>query len=98
MYPVNEPADVLVDEQFVNRGLFVDVDHPVSGPQRQIGAPWRMADGGFRVRRPAHLRPAHDEILIGELGLDAERRGRASVTGGQLRCQPCRSTASESST
>ena len=38
---------------FTDRGLFVEFDHPVAGRQRQLGPPWRMAEGGFDARRAA---------------------------------------------
>jgi crotonobetainyl-CoA:carnitine CoA-transferase CaiB-like acyl-CoA transferase len=70
VYPVNSPRDVLADRHFVDRGDFVDFQHPVAGTQRQLGAPWRMGEGGFAPRRAAPLLGQHNgEILHGELGL-----------------------------
>jgi crotonobetainyl-CoA:carnitine CoA-transferase CaiB-like acyl-CoA transferase len=69
VYPVNEPRDVINDRHFVDRGTFVEFDHPVAGTQRQLGPPWRMADGGFEARRAAPTLGQHNDEVFAELGL-----------------------------
>jgi len=82
VYPVNEPRDVVRDRHFIERGDFVDVEHPVAGTQRQLGAPWRMAEGGFAINRAAPLLGQHNgEILGGELGLTDSQLIRARTLG-----------------
>jgi crotonobetainyl-CoA:carnitine CoA-transferase CaiB-like acyl-CoA transferase len=71
VFPVNPPHDVVNSPNFVDRGCFVEFDHPVAGPQRQLGPPWRMAEGGFQVRRPAPVLGQHNAEVFGdELGRD----------------------------
>jgi crotonobetainyl-CoA:carnitine CoA-transferase CaiB-like acyl-CoA transferase len=80
VFPVNRPGDLLDDPHFAGRGYFLTVDHPVAGPHRQPGAPWRMGDGGFETRRPAPLLGQHNqEVYGGELGLDAAQLDRATA-------------------
>lgn len=82
VYPVNEPRDVLQDRHFIDRGDFVTFEHPVAGAQRQLGAPWRMAEGGFAVNRAAPLLGQHNsEILGAELGLTDSQLTRARTLG-----------------
>ena len=66
VFPVYPPHDVVNSPNFTDRGCFVEFDHPVAGRQRQLGAPWRMAEGGFEVRRAAPVLGQHNaEILDG---------------------------------
>ncbi len=72
VFPVNPPHDVVNSPNFVDRGCFVEFDHPVAGSQRQLGPPWRMAEGGFAVRRAAPVLGQHNADVLGaELGHDA---------------------------
>ena len=57
---LNLPVELLEDPHFTERGFFVEVDHPASGPVRQAGPPFRMEDG-WRIRRPAPLLDQHGE-------------------------------------
>jgi CoA:oxalate CoA-transferase len=72
VFPVYPPHDVVHSPNFTDRGCFVDFDHPVAGRQRQLGPPWRMAEGGFEVRRAAPVLGQHNEEILGAgLGRDA---------------------------
>ncbi len=63
---LNPPIDVLNDQHFVDRGYFVDCEHPVAGRFRQTGAPFRLGpdwDRAWQLRRPAPTLGQHgDEI------------------------------------
>ncbi|MDH3683158.1 MAG: CoA transferase [Acidimicrobiia bacterium] len=62
MTPLNPPIDVLNDQHFADRGYFVDTTHPIAGPYRQTGAPFRLGDA-WQLRRPAPTLDQHsDEI------------------------------------
>jgi crotonobetainyl-CoA:carnitine CoA-transferase CaiB-like acyl-CoA transferase len=65
VFPVNPPHDVVRAQNFIDRGLFVEFDHPVGGRQRQLGPPWRMAEGGFAARRAAPLLGQHNAEIFG---------------------------------
>ncbi len=62
---VNRPIDLLEDQHFVERGFFVDVEHPAAGRVRQAGSPIRMNDG-WALTRPAPLLGQHTAEVVGE--------------------------------
>jgi crotonobetainyl-CoA:carnitine CoA-transferase CaiB-like acyl-CoA transferase len=82
VYPIYEPRDVLEDLHYRERGSFVELEHPVMGVQKQLGAPWRMGEGGFEARRAAPtLGQDNDDVWRGEVGVDAPRLARARALG-----------------
>jgi crotonobetainyl-CoA:carnitine CoA-transferase CaiB-like acyl-CoA transferase len=82
VFPVNQPGDLLDDPHFAGRGYFLAAEHPVAGPHRQPGAPWRMGDGGFEARRPAPLLGQDNQAVYGgELGVDRAELDRARALG-----------------
>jgi crotonobetainyl-CoA:carnitine CoA-transferase CaiB-like acyl-CoA transferase len=69
--PVYSTAEVVGNEHLNERGYFVEVDHPVAGPQRYPGAPYLMSDSPWELRRPAPLLGEHDEeIWCDRLGVE----------------------------
>ena len=63
---INRPIDLLSDHHFAARDFFRTVEHPVAGPVRQAGPPFRI-DGGWALRRPAPLLGQHDQEVRAEL-------------------------------
>ncbi len=71
--PVLRNDELLHDEQLIERGLVVTIDHPIVGPRRQLGLPWRMDSFGIDYRRAPLLGEHTREILTGLAGVsDAE--------------------------
>ncbi len=69
-------AEVLGNAHLVERGFFVTTSHPVAGPMRQPGAPYKLGAGPWALRRPApRLGEHNDEVLREGLGL-----GRRALT------------------
>ena len=64
--PVRSAKQVVVDPQFVDRGFFVEVDHPVAGTILQPRGPFRMGDG-WMLRRPAPSLGQHDAEVRAEV-------------------------------
>jgi CoA:oxalate CoA-transferase len=82
VYPIYGPRDVLVDKNFNERGSFVELQHPVAGTQKQLGAPWRMGEGGFEARRAAPTLGQHnDDVWHTELGIEGSELARARALG-----------------
>ena len=81
VFPVNQPGDLLGDEHFAGRDYFPELAHPVAGPHRGPGAPWRMQDGGFQARRAAPTLGQHNTEVYGELGVDPAHLLRARALG-----------------
>ncbi len=54
------PAEVLEADHLHQRGFWVDVDDPTVGPVLLPGPPYRHAEGGWRLHRPAPPRRPDD--------------------------------------
>jgi crotonobetainyl-CoA:carnitine CoA-transferase CaiB-like acyl-CoA transferase len=70
--PFNTPESLLNDPHFRERGYWVEIDHPVTGPLTYPGAPIKMGEGGWQIRRPAPLLGQHNEEVYGEIGYSRE--------------------------
>jgi CoA:oxalate CoA-transferase len=70
--PANTPETLLSDPHFRERKYWVDIDHPVAGKLTCPGAPIRMGEGGWKIRRPAPLLGQHNEEVYGALGYSKE--------------------------
>ncbi len=66
--PLNTVADLAGDEQLMQRNFFVRIDHPAAGPLTYPGAPFKMKETAYVVRRPAPLLGQHNAEILGELG------------------------------
>ena len=68
--PINSAAAVAGDAHLAERGYFAPIEHPVAGPLRIPGAPYRHAATPWRIARPAPRVGEHNaEIYGGELGV-----------------------------
>ena len=70
--PVNTPGSLLSDPHFRERGFWVEIDHSVAGKLTYPGAPIKMGEGGWRIRRPAPLLGEHNEEVYEEVGYSRE--------------------------
>jgi crotonobetainyl-CoA:carnitine CoA-transferase CaiB-like acyl-CoA transferase len=77
--PILTYDQVFADPQVIHREMAVPVEHPVAGPTRVLGIPFKMSGTPARVRRPAPTLGQHTDDILGELGYDAAaiRRLRA---------------------
>jgi crotonobetainyl-CoA:carnitine CoA-transferase CaiB-like acyl-CoA transferase len=50
---VNNPFTLLTDDHLMARGFWVTAPHPVAGVLPYCGPPWRVAGGGWHLRRTA---------------------------------------------
>lgn len=67
---VNTPLDLLECDHLDQREFWVDHQHPVAGDVKLLGAPYRFADGGVELTRPAPSVGEHTgEVLA---ALDAQ--------------------------
>jgi crotonobetainyl-CoA:carnitine CoA-transferase CaiB-like acyl-CoA transferase len=68
--PVSTLGTLLDSDHLKARGFFVEVAHPEAGTLTQAGAPYKLSQTPWEVRRPAPTLGQHnDEILGGRLGL-----------------------------
>jgi CoA:oxalate CoA-transferase len=70
--PYNTPGGLLNDPHFRERNYWQEIEHPVVGRLTYPGAPFRMSEGGWRIRRPAPLLGQHNEEVYGNLGYSLE--------------------------
>jgi succinate---hydroxymethylglutarate CoA-transferase len=69
---INSVAEALDDPQTAARDMIETIEHPTIGALKMLGIPFKFSDTGCSVRRPPPTLGQHsDEILAGELGLDA---------------------------
>jgi succinate---hydroxymethylglutarate CoA-transferase len=69
---INSVAEALADPQTHARQMIETVEHPTIGDLKLIGLPYKFSGTPASVRRPPPTLGEHtDEILRGELGLDA---------------------------
>jgi crotonobetainyl-CoA:carnitine CoA-transferase CaiB-like acyl-CoA transferase len=70
---INSVADALDDPHTVARDMIETVEHSTIGALKMLGIPFKFSDTACSVRRaPPTLGQHSDEILAGELGLDAK--------------------------
>ena len=50
----------------------MEVDHPAAGRVKYPGAPFKMMETPWEIRRPAPLLGQHNEEVMGELGYTKE--------------------------
>jgi len=70
---INSVAAALAEPHTQAREMVETVDHPTIGALKMLGIPFRFSDTACAVQRPPPTLGQHaDEILGGELGLDAQ--------------------------
>jgi formyl-CoA transferase/CoA:oxalate CoA-transferase len=65
--PINFPDQTLQNEQLLERGMIVELEHPLLGLVRSIGCPIRMSPGGVAYRRHPPRLGEHNEEIRAEL-------------------------------
>jgi crotonobetainyl-CoA:carnitine CoA-transferase CaiB-like acyl-CoA transferase len=67
------PEDVVQDPHFRSRDCFAEIYHPETGPVIYPGAPFKMSQTPWAIRRPAPLLGEHNaEVYCGRLGYSPE--------------------------
>jgi crotonobetainyl-CoA:carnitine CoA-transferase CaiB-like acyl-CoA transferase len=64
--PIYDAEALLSDDHFRDRGMWVDIDHPVAGQFEFPGRPIIMGETPWELRRPAPLLGQHNEEVLGE--------------------------------
>jgi CoA:oxalate CoA-transferase len=74
------PGDLLDDPQFVAREFFVELNHPVAGAFKHLGAPFLMTGTPYQSER-APLLGEHNGEIYGSLGLTPAEIAMLRSTG-----------------
>jgi len=70
--PIYTTEDMLSDPHYHERGFWVDVDHPQAGTITYPGAPFKMSETPWDIKRPAPVLGQHNEEVLGSLGYSRE--------------------------
>lgn len=79
-----DPRSLSSHPQFVHRGTYEELVHPVVGRQKFIGMPFRFSSVERWLREPAPLLGEHNELILKGLGLgtkEIEELKEAAVIG-----------------
>jgi formyl-CoA transferase len=82
--PCGEIADydeVFTDPHLVERGFFVDLEHPRLGTLRALGTPLRFGSSRADMRRAGPLLGEHTREILAEAGCDSAEITRLVSTG-----------------
>ena len=70
---VQTPEDILQSPQLIDRDFFVEIEHPVTGPLRYCGVPFKMSGSPMQIQGRAPLLGEHNAAVYGQiLGYSAE--------------------------
>ncbi|MEX2373580.1 MAG: CoA transferase, partial [Dehalococcoidia bacterium] len=70
--PVNFVEDAVADEQAIANGMLVDIDHPLSGPQKQVSPMLRMEKTPLAAQGPSPVLGADTDAIVASAGYSAE--------------------------
>ncbi|HEX4234893.1 MAG TPA: CaiB/BaiF CoA-transferase family protein [Caldimonas sp.] len=79
--PINDLAEVFADPQVQERGMTVELAHPLAGAVRVVASPIKLAATPVRYRRAPPLLGADTEDVLAELGLDGDAIAALRHTG-----------------
>ena len=79
---INDLAAVFADAHLAERGLFVDLPHPVLGTVRAIGSPLHLSETPPVMRRAAPLLGEHTREVLNEAGIPGAEIDALFATGG----------------
>lgn len=73
MTPLSSMASLASEKQLQARGFFVEVEHPRAGKLIYPGAPYKLGDESWKIRRPAPLKGQHNDEVASMLGNQSGR-------------------------
>lgn len=80
--PVNSPLDFSRDSHIIERGMIVEIEHPVIGRHSYLSPPYRLSKTPCSIRRPAPVLGEHNqEVYCGELGYSSEKLAKLRDEG-----------------
>jgi crotonobetainyl-CoA:carnitine CoA-transferase CaiB-like acyl-CoA transferase len=80
--PVATAEDLAKSAQMVDRGFFVDIEHPEAGTVRHPAAAYHLSETPWRPERAAPLLGEHNELILCQrLGFSREELARLAEAG-----------------
>jgi crotonobetainyl-CoA:carnitine CoA-transferase CaiB-like acyl-CoA transferase len=70
--PIYTAEDMLADPHYIERGFWVDIDHPQAGTITCPGAPLKMSETPWKVKSPAPMLGQHNREVLSEQGYSKE--------------------------
>ncbi|HEY8173044.1 MAG TPA: CoA transferase [Dehalococcoidia bacterium] len=68
--PFKFTHELVDDEQVLANNLQIEVDHPLAGPVKMVGAPLQMSETPLKVQGPSPTLGQHNEDILSSLGYD----------------------------
>ena len=78
---INDLAEAFADPQVRERGMTVEVAHPLAGTVPLVASPLKLDATPVQYRRAPPLLGEHTDEVLGELGVSAERRAALREQG-----------------
>ena len=78
---INDLAEAFADPQVRERGMTVEVAHPLAGTVPLVASPLKLDATPVQYRRAPPLLGEHTDEVLGELGVTAERRAALREQG-----------------
>lgn len=80
--PINTIDEVVNSEHLEKRGFWAEVEHAEAGSYKMPGAPYRLSETPWSLRRPPPLLGQHnEEVYVEALGRDGEEIERLRQSG-----------------
>ena len=85
--PIQSVKEAVNSELLAARDFFVEVDHKEAGRVKFPGAPYKLSETPWRVKRPAPMLGEHnDEVYCKMLGYSRQRFGEDEASRSNLEC------------
>lgn len=70
---INDYEDVVKDPQVIHNGIIKEIEHPVAGTYKAIGAPIDFSETPATIRRPAPMLGQHNDEILTSIGYTPEQ-------------------------
>jgi crotonobetainyl-CoA:carnitine CoA-transferase CaiB-like acyl-CoA transferase len=78
---INDLAEVFADPHIQDRGMTVEVQHPLAGPLRIVSSPMKLSSTPIQYRRAPPLLGEHTREVLDEFGLTPQKQAELKAQG-----------------
>jgi len=79
--PVNFVEDAVNDPQTIENGIMVELEHPLSGPQKQVGPMLQMSKTPLAAQGPSPVLGADTDAIVASAGYTADEVAALRASG-----------------